>query len=127
MGGGGDLQESTFDVGLNEQTRQTVGGEGVVSGEAGDIQILSSRLSEGSNSNAASTIAARSSPPSSGLSTGLSSSSGIDIMEKSSSILCIIRGPKFLKCIEGAQRLGSRLFKPALLVPNPSLLLHRVG
>ena len=126
MGGCSDLRESTFDVELDEQTRQMVGGEGVISGEAGYIRILSSRLNT-KRKYTASSIAVRSSLSSSDLSARLSSSSGIDRPEKQSSNLYVTCGPEFLECIESAQRLGSRLFKPALLVPNPSLLIHHVG
>ena len=35
--------------------------------------------------------------------------------------------PEFLECTESAQRLGARLFKPVLSIPNPSLLIHRPG
>ena len=59
------------------------------------------------------------------LSTGLSSPSSIDLLEGLSSDLCIMRGPELLEYIEGVQRLGPRFFKPALLIPNPSLLMHR--
>ena len=33
-------------------------------------------------------------------------------------------GPELLEHTEGAQRLGSRLFKPMLPIQSPSLLIH---
>ena len=86
------------------------------------IRILSSSLNAEHHS-----TGARSLPPSSEPSTGLSGSSGIDSLKNPPSNLYIMRGPEFLKCIESVQRLGSRLFKPALPTPNTSLQIHRAG
>ena len=49
------------------------------------------------------------------------------VPEEPSTILQVLRSPKLLKNLGGAQSLGPRFFKPALLVPNPGLQLHRTA
>ena len=56
-----------------------------------------------------------------------SRTSSFDSVEKLSRGLRIVRSPKFLERVKSVQRLGSCIFKPALLIPKPSLLTHRTG
>ena len=92
--------------GFGERRRQT----------ANYVQILSSSLNAERHSMGARSLPL---PP--------DSSTGSDLLEKLSSLLYIMRGPKLLEYIESTQRLKSRLFKPTLPTPDPSLPIHHVG
>ena len=97
-----------------------------VSLDARSGRVLSSSLNARRQC-AASKIVIKSSPSLPDPPTALFSSSGVDILETPSSSLCIVRGPELLEYVESVQRLGPRLFKPALPAPNMSLQAHHVG
>ena len=50
-----------------------------------------------------------------------------DQPEDHSSVLCIVRSPKFLKYTKSTQRLGFRFFKPMLVIQKLSLLPRRAS
>ena len=50
-----------------------------------------------------------------------------DLAEKLFRVLCIIRSPESLERVKSAQRLESRIFKPALSIPESGLPFHRAG
>ena len=51
----------------------------------------------------------------------------VDLAEKLSRDLYIIRSPEFLERVKGVQRLGFRIFKLTLAIPKSSLLMRGVG